>query len=357
MSIIHRLLTTTFLRNLTYTLVGSLVLFILLDLLGHIGSFLDNHATASMVGRYYLYKGAWILDTVLPISMLMATLFTVGAMARYLELTALFSAGWSLLQVTRPLVVMAILASLGSLAWREYVLPEANLRVYRVWEVEIHKKPDLIKPTQNISITGPGGRLYHARKYDPNTGILTDLKVVTVNGARVVERIDAERAEWDGQHWTLVNGVRRNFSEGREMITSFDRITAADLRVNPKSFYRDQVRQEDMNIRQLREHVAMLKESGGDPTTGQVDIQYNLAFPFINLIVVLIGLVLASGHRKTTVASGFGLTLLISFGYYLFMSFGKALGHNGTLSPITSAWAGNLFFGLIFLVMFLRARR
>ena len=357
MSIIHRYLLATFLRNLSYTLVGSLVLFILLDLLGHIGSFVDNHATASMMGRYYLYKSAFIIDTVLPISMLMATLFTVGTMARYLELTALFSAGWSLMQVTRPLIILAILASIGSLVWREYVLPEANLRRYRVWEVEIHKNPDRIKPTQNIAITGPDGRLYHARKYDPNTGILTGLKVVTTDGSQVVERIDAERAEWDGQNWTLIKGVRRNFRAGEEIISPFERITAGDLEVNPKSFYRDRVRQEDMNIRQLRDYVDLTLETGGDPTTGLVDIQYNLAFPLINLIVVLIGIVLASGNRKTTIASGFGLTLLVSFGYYLFMNFGKALGHNATLSPMVAAWAGNVFFGLVFLVMFIRAKR
>ena len=34
-----------------------------------------------------------IVDIVLPIAMLMATLFSVGQMARYLELTALFAAG------------------------------------------------------------------------------------------------------------------------------------------------------------------------------------------------------------------------------------------------------------------------
>jgi len=289
--------------------------------------------------------------------MLMATLFTVGSMARYLEMTALFSAGWSLMKITRPLIILAFLTSLGSLAWREYVLPEANLRVYRIWEVEIHKNPDRIKPTENIAITGPDGRLYHARKYDPNTGILTGLKVMTKVGAQIVERIDADRAEWDGKHWTLVGGVRRNFHGDREIITRFDRLTAADLKVNPKSFYRDRVRQEDMNIRQLREHVQLTLESGGDPTSGLVDIQYNLAFPLINLVVVLIGLVLASGNRKTTIASGFGLTMLISFGYYLFMNFGKALGHNGTLSPVVAAWSGNLFFSLVFLALFLRAKR
>ena len=357
MPIIYRHLIATFLRYFGYTLTGALVLFILLDLLGHIGSLVDNHATASMIARFYLYKGIWIVDTVLPISMLMATLFTVGTMARYLELSALFSAGWSLMKITRPLIVLALLTSIGSLAWREYVLPEANLRRYRVWEVEIHKNPDQIKPTSNISITGPGGRLYHARKYDPNLGIITGLKVVTTKGAQVIERIDADRAEWDGEHWTLVNGVRRNFTEGEESIITFDRLTAGDLEVRPKSFYQDRVRQEDMNIRQLREHVNLTLESGGDPTTGLVDIQYNLAFPLINLIVVLIGVILASGQRKTTIASGFGLTLLVSFGYYMFMNFGKALGHNGTLAPIPAAWAGNVFFGLVFLVLFLRARR
>ena len=357
MPIIHRYLVVSFLRNLTYTLVGSIILFILLDLLGKIGSLVDNNATASMIGRYYLYKSALIIDTVMPISLLMATLFTVGGMARYLELTALFSAGWSLMKVTRPLIILAALSALGSLAWSEYVLPEANLRLYRVWEVEIHKNPDMIRPTQNIAITGPDGRFYYARKYDPNTGIITGLKAVTKDGAKITERIDAERAEWDGEFWTLVDGTRRVFQNGEEKVTPFTRLTAEDLRVSPKSFYRDQVRQADMNIRQLQDHVALTLDTGGDPTTALVDIQYELAFPLINLIVVLIGLVLASGNRKTTVASGFGLTLLISFGYYLFMNFGKALGHNGTLAPIPAAWAGNVFFGLLFLVMFLRARR
>jgi lipopolysaccharide export system permease protein len=167
MSIIHRHLLQTFLRYLAYTLAGSLLLFIVLDLLGNSTSLIDNEATASMVVRFYLYKSAFIVDTVMPIAMLMATLFTVGTLARYLELSALFSAGWSLMKVVRPLVILAILVSIGSLAWREYVLPEANLRRYRVWEVEIHKNPDRIKPTTDISLTGPDGRLYHADKFDP----------------------------------------------------------------------------------------------------------------------------------------------------------------------------------------------
>lgn len=357
MLIIHQHLIKSFLRNLMHTMLGALILFTMIDVLDHMNSLMDNDATLSMIIRYYAYKAAWIFDTVLPIAMLMSTLFTLGGMARYLELTALFSSGWSLLKVTRPLIILALFMTVLSLAWREYVLPEANLNRNRVWEVEIHQRPDRIRPTQHISLTGPGGRLYNAKKYDPNSGVITDLRILTSEGSQITERIDAGRAEWDGEHWTLINGTRRVFKDDQEIITYFDRLTARDLQVNPKSFYRDRIRQEDMNIRQLREHVFLTRLSGGDPTTALVDIQFNLAFPMVNLIVVLIGIVLASGPRKTTVASGFGLTLLVSFGFYLFMNFGKALGHNGTLSPMVSAWTGNAVFLTIFLIMFLKARR
>lgn len=357
MRIIHRHLLATFLRNLGYTIVGAIVLFTMVDLLDHMGSFVDNDATASMIARYYLYKAAWIVDTVLPVAMLMATLFTVGTMARYLELTALFAAGWSLLGVCRPLLGVAVIVTLGSLAWREYVLPVANVERTHVWEVEVHHNPDRIRPTQNVALTGADGRLYYARRFDPNTGILTGLKVVTTRGATVTERIDAARAEWNDGHWTLVDGRRRVFEGDQELTTTFSRMVARDLRLDPKSLYRDRIRQEDMNIRQLRNHVALVRQTGGDPTSALVDIQFNLAFPLVNVIVVFMGMVLASGPRKTTIASGFGLTLLVSFGYYLFMNFGRALGHSGTIPAVPAAWAGNGAYALICLVLFVRARR
>lgn len=357
MSIIHGYLLRSFLRNLAYTIVGALILFTLIDLFDHMGSFVDNKASSVMIGRYYVYKAVWIVDTVLPIAMLMATLFTVGGMARYLELTALFASGWSLMRICRPLIFMGLLVTLFSLAWREYVLPTANVQRNKIWEVEIHGNPDRIRPTQHIALTDSDGRLYYARKFDPNSGIITGLKVLSYDGAVITERIDAQRAEWDGQYWTLVNGTRRVFDGDEETINGFDRLTARDLAVDPKGFYRDRIRQEDMNIRQLREHVDLVTRSGGDPMTALVDIQFNLAFPLVNLIVVLMGIILASGPRKTTVAGGFGWTLLISFGYYLFMNFGRSLGHNGTLQPLPAAWAGNVLYTFIFLVLFARARR
>jgi len=112
-----------------------------------------------------------------------------------------------------------------------------------------------------------------------------------------------------------------------------------------------------MNVSQLLAYRHLIIETGGDPTTVLVDIQFQLAFPLVNLIVVFLGIILASGPRKTNIASGFGLTVGISFLYYLFMNFGRVLGHTGALSPLMAGWSGNLTYGIFSWLLWLRARR
>lgn len=357
MNLIHRTVLTSFLRVLGTTLVGALVLFTLVDLFEHIGNFLDNHATLAQVGRYYLYKIPWIVDICLPVAMLMSALFTVGTLARYNELTALFAAGRSLLQITRPLIMTAALASAFSLAWSEWVLPRANSARNRLYHVEIHKRPDRARPTTEIALTGEDGRLYYARTFDPARGVLTELSVQTLDGAVVTERIDAARAEWDGRQWILHDGARRTFAGEDERVEPYARLAAPFLTATPAEFNRERVRPEDMNIRQLAERVALLRRSGTDPAEYAVDLQFKLAFPCVHMIVVLLGILLASGPRKTSVASGFGWTILISFGYYLTMNFGRALGHSGALPPVAAGWGGNAIYVLAAAGLWARARR
>jgi len=355
--LIHRAITTTFLRILLTTVLCALVLFTLVDLLDHIGSFLDNEATLGMMGRYYLYRAPWIIDVVLPIAMLMATLFTVGSMARYNELTALFAAGRSLLQVTRPLLAMAVLASIFSFAWSEFVLPRANSASRRIWEIEVHRRPDRLLPTSDIAMTGADGRLYYARTFIPETGAVRGMRVHGFAGAEVVERWDADRAEWDGVQWILHQGTRRTFARGSETEEPFADLASGLSGITPESFRSERVVPENMTARRLRRHIAVLRRSGNDVTEFTVDLQFKLSFPVVHMIVVFLGILLASGPRKTTVASGFGWTILISFGYYLSMNFGRALGHSGALPPLPAAWAGNAAYATIAAILYARARR
>jgi lipopolysaccharide export system permease protein len=57
------------------------------------------------------------------------------------------------------------------------------------------------------------------------------------------------------------------------------------------------------------------------------------------------------------VATGFGLTLVISFLYYAVLRVGQTLGHNGVLPPLFAAQMGNLVFLVIGMIMLKRTDR
>ena len=66
-----------------------------------------------------------------------------------------------------------------------------NARVARIWDVEVHGNPDRVRPVNDAAFNGEDGRLYYVRNFSPERQQIREFRVHTVEGARVVERIDA----------------------------------------------------------------------------------------------------------------------------------------------------------------------
>ena len=81
-----------------------------------------------------------------------------------------------------------------------------------------------------------------------------------------------------------------------------------------------------------------------------------ISFAFTNLIVVLCGIPLVVIREKGEISFGAGASIFVIFGYYAFIKFGQSLGFKGILSPIISAWIGNIIFLLIGIGLFLKSR-
>jgi lipopolysaccharide export system permease protein len=355
--IIQRLIIKKFIRIFFATLFSAVALFTLVDLLDHIGSFIDQNAPTSLIARYYMYRALWTADISMPIGMLMATLFTVGDMSRYNETTALFASGRSLMQITRPLLIAALFMTVFSFFWGEYVVSYANSSYNHIWEVELHGRQDRAKPTSDIASHGNDDFLYYARTFVPTRDFISGFRALKIEDSVVTQRFDSNEAEWINGQWQLREGTHRVFTSGSEKITPFDDLESGLKGITPEGLKREQVRAEDMNTRQLLRMGQLVETAGGDATAYNVDLQFKFAFPVVHLVVVFLGILLASGNRKTTVAAGFGWTIMVSFAYYLAMHFGQALGHNGAMPPVVAAWSGNIIYGLIGIIIHTRLRR
>ena len=92
-----------------------------------------------------------------------------------------------------------------------------------------------------------------------------------------------------------------------------------------------------MSYRELWTYIQKIQSAGYDATRYLVDLYSKLSTPFLNLIMILIGIPFAlKTSRSGGVALSIGISVMIGFAYgvifYIFLSFGKS----GVLSPFLS---------------------
>lgn len=338
-----------FWRNLAIGLAAFTVIYVTVDVNERIDDYIDFHARFSTVALYYIYKIPWILALVMPVAVLLATIFSLGRLSRMNELTAFICSGTPFIRVAAPIIASSLAASIAVMLYGEFLLPASNRRADMLMEVKIKgaKETRDSRYRDNIHYQGENGRTYYAERFDAVLNALVNVTMHEHEGTKLVRRIDAKRAYWDGAQWIFLDGATRLFTENGERISTFQKLELRNLPERPEDFMREEIAPEDMNARELSRYIDRLRRSGGPIDKYLVDLHFKFSFPFTNLIFAVLGASLASAKRKPSMATGFGLTLLVSFTYYGILRIGQALGHSGTIPPLPSAWIGNLLFMLV----------
>lgn len=99
-----------------------------------------------------------------------------------------------------------------------------------------------------------------------------------------------------------------------------------------------------MTLAELTDYADEQYKTGNDPTQIIIEYQSRLAFAFSSLVVVLFGLPISANKRRGGLAMQFGINLLITFLYLVFMKVSQAYGKNGVLEPVITAWFANFIF-------------
>jgi lipopolysaccharide export system permease protein len=353
-----RYLLRQFVKVLLIAVVVFVVIYVTVDTFEEIDNFIDHDARIDHIALYYAFSVPFILTYVIPVSLLLGTVFSMGIMARRNELTALLASGVSLVRVSAPILITAILVSIFSAYFNDVVVANANRRKDDIMRHDIEKHPRSDpKIKENFHFLGQSGFVYLAQSYDDRAGSLYDIVVQRFDRNTLLSRIDAKEAVWEDSVWVFYSGFRRSFAESGEHVETFQRLTVPGIRETPEDFAKEEIDHEDMKFSELKRYVQNVRRSGGNAEKYLVDLYFKLSFPFAGSIFVLIGIAFASGKRKQSVASGFGVTLIVSFMYYGVLRVGQTLGHNGVLPPFLAAQLGNIIFLMIGLLLVTRANR
>jgi len=358
MKLLDRYVLREFLGYLMLGLVGFIVIFVVVDIFEKIDVFLDHRASPLLIASFYLYRAPEVVVQVMPVALLLATFLALGQLNKFNELTAMRSAGISLVRILIPVLGMAALAALAALALSELVVPLANRERDDIYEQQIQSiQPETVAERPDFTYIGSAGRIYYMRLYSVKERRMHQVSIQEFRRDTLRRRIDADEARWDGKRWVFENGIERRFTGDRETATAFRQGALPGLRERPEDFAKETRTPAEMNYFELRTFVDRLRASGGAVTKYLVDLHLKLAFPLVNFIVVMIGASLATQLRLRSAAIGFGLSVAISFIYYAMMRTGQALGHTGALPPYAAAWLGDMAFGLVAILMLWRAQR
>lgn len=358
MKILDRYILKKFIGTLLFALIAFSMIFVIIDLVGFLDKFIDRKVGFSIVLRYYLLYLPYIIILTLPVATLLASLFSIGQLARYNELTAMQAAGLSNYRILGSLLGLGILVSLFITYAGERFVPFTNQKKKELYQTYVEKAGKRPKAqTKDITLQIEENRWLLVGFFDTEHKTAFKVSIQRYDQNRLVERVDAPQMVWTDAGWILKNGYIRKFKIDSEQIQAVAELPLSDMRLKPEDVARVQKKAEEMSYWELKRFIEEVRRTGGKPDRWLVDLYLKISFPFANLIIILFGAPLAARKTRSGTAISFGISLFICFLYFGLIKVGQSLGHNEALHPLLAAWLGNIIFGIGAIYVLVRSNR
>ncbi len=360
MTILDRYILKQFLANILFGIVAFICIFIVVDMMENLDDFIDAGAGFAIIAKFYMNFVPEIVKLILPVAMLLASLFTTGKLSSYNELTAIKSSGVSAYRIMMPFVIVAFLISGAAIYFNGWVVPNSNKVKFNIDRVYMHRHLESVNK-DNLFFQDKATTLMNLGYFDDNT--LTAFRVSVQNFADtnlsiMTSRFDSPRMMFDssGSTWKMFDVTERNFTAGKETITKHDTLNIK-LNFRPYQILREQMKPDEMNYYEMSEFISAKKRSGYNMSKWLVEFYSKISYPFASFIVVLFGVPFAINKRKTGMSVQFGISLLICFIYLVFMKVSNVFGYNGDLNPMLTAWLANIVFFIAAMINLFRIKK
>ena len=359
---LDKYLLSQFFTILTMSLLGFLAIFLVVDLIENLDRFVDNNVPVGITITYYFYTIPWFISVALPMSMLMSTVFSVGMMVKRNEWAAMKASGISLYRLSTPILSVGLIISIFSFLLDNQLVSYGNKKRYTIDRDYLKKKSrhKIKSSLKNIFLQKNISIHIGIEKYDIKKMSGSILTWVDLGEGVIEKRIDAKKIKYDENlnNWKLSNFSIRKFEDGIEKSVYFSiKDTLIDLKFIPEDINKQARSPDELDYYELTSRITDLKKNGVKTVKWEVTRYLKVSFSLTNFIVVLCGIPLVVFREKNSLSFGIGMSIFVIFGYYAFIKFGQSMGFKGQLTPIFSAWMGNIIFFIGGVTLLIKARK
>lgn len=362
MTILFRYIFREYAKIFFMCFAGLLTIYLVIDFFEKIRRFLRYDVSIIPMLTYFALKIPAISFQIAPLAILMATLLTLGLLSRSNEITAMRSCGISLPWISSPFLVFATGIALILLSFSSAIIPLASEKAEQIRLIQIEKKPAPL----TIKASQPWARisadaLMQVKEIDVGGETIRGVRLFHFDrGFRLDRMTEAAEARYTPQGWVLLNGNQRRFRPDStvDLIAFTEQLV--DISLIPDDFATSLSGDtETMTFREIRNYVGRFSQEGFSFTRLLTDYYGRLAFPFVAVIMVIVGIALSlrrSGVRGASMAMGIGQAFIVGFCYWTTHSIAIALGRGGVLAPMLAGWMANVLFASFGLYLLLKVR-
>ena len=142
----------------------------------YVDELIGKGLSLEIMAQFFWYMGLMLMPQALPLAILLSSLITFGNLGESSELTAIKSAGISLMQAFRGLIVIVVMIAVASFYFQNVIGPNANKSFMQLLLSMKQKSPELEIP-EGVFYDGiPGSNIY-VQKKDLETGKLYGIMI------------------------------------------------------------------------------------------------------------------------------------------------------------------------------------
>ncbi|OQX29831.1 MAG: hypothetical protein B0D92_01615 [Spirochaeta sp. LUC14_002_19_P3] len=340
MRMYRKLLLKEFLPFLLLGVVFFSLILVLADIFANLWQYLNREipfSQAIYVSLLYVPKA---VSYSLPIGAMFAAAFSLGNLGSRNELIAVFGAGVPLFRFIIPILVAAVILSVGGFLFEDIIvipfLKERNNLSKELLDIQ-----DVKSRSQAAVIAEQGEVVYYSDYYNDETKTLAGLTVIIQEAdGTFVKRIDAERAVWveDVEIWEME--ACRVFTEeqpGEVIQKTFNKYREERLVEPPETFRLDTRDLEEMTNTEAIQWIGSQKRAGLPYKAHQAKLYQRYTIAFTPILVILFAGALGGRFRRNVLLMSLLVSLALSSGWYIFRMIATLLSELGYISPLFGA--------------------
>ncbi len=339
------------LMPLLYLLLAFTLIFIIADLMDNAGDFLSSGASPLMLMHYYSLQLPSLIIFIVPICLLLATLYSLSMLTRHCEIVAMRASGISIYRITRPYILIGFLCFLFTAIVNEYSGPRFAYRAHQLLESQKHATDDVYFekiPFRNPTI----GHTWYIEGFDTRTYTMKGitLRQRREDGSDKI-KITARKGHWLDHRWWFEDGTLQRFDENNNLdgpAENFSTLEMRKLPEIPEDFMGEAKSAEHQSSIELWKYIQTHQFLSAETLNKyEVDFHHKLTMPFICLIATLIGIPVGAHTGRKGALAGILTAISLFFGFYALQFTMEYFAKQMVILPWVGAWSAIIAFWII----------